>query len=122
MAATNDRKTTRRVGQVRLQQPFELQQWLVVEGDVVQLLGLDSCLGKGVLDGVGWKARIVLLASEPLFLRCGDDPPIDNQSGRRVMIEGGDTQYCGHRGNLSGYMAIRGSRKNKLPVWGDGGS
>ena len=44
-----------------------------------------------LLDGAGREAGIVLPACEPFFLGSGDDAPIDNQSGGRVVVEGGDT-------------------------------
>src|SRR5690606_38067052 len=74
----------RRVLEIRFEKAFELQQRLVVETDVVQLLRREPRFLEAVVDGVGGKTRVVLLPREPLLLRRGGDPAVDDQRGGRV--------------------------------------
>ena len=60
-------KAARRVGQVGLEQPLELQQRLVVEPDVVEVRRVDARLGETVDNGVGRKPCVVLRPGETLF-------------------------------------------------------
>ncbi len=80
-------KPLRRVGQVGLQQPFELQQWLVIKSDPIEITGIDTSLGQAEIDRLLWKAVIVLDAAESLFLSGRDDSAIKDERGRRVVIE-----------------------------------
>src|SRR6266480_8050822 len=57
------------VGKVRLEQPFELEEWLIVENDAVKLFRADPGFFYTVPDRVLRKTRIVFDACEPLFLR-----------------------------------------------------
>ena len=86
-------EAARRVGEVGLEQAFELQERLVVEGDVVDVGELDARRIEAVLHGVLGKARIVLLAGEALLLRRTDQMPILDQRRGAVVIEGGDPQH-----------------------------
>ena len=86
----------RGVGQVGLQQPLELGQRLVVEGDVVEVVGGEPGLAQAVGDRPGRESRVVLLPGEPLLLGGGDDPAVDDQGGGAVVVECGDTQDRGH--------------------------
>ena len=40
-----------------------------------------------------WKARIMLLACEPLFLRSRDNIAIDDKSGGAVVVECRNAKY-----------------------------
>jgi hypothetical protein len=42
----------RRIRQIRLEQPIELDQRLLVEGDVVEVRELDACLAQAIFDRV----------------------------------------------------------------------
>src|SRR5262245_52810185 len=57
-------ESTRRIGKIRLQQPLELGQWLLIERDVRQLVRLDSSLVKAVGDRTSREALVVLDTSE----------------------------------------------------------
>ena len=94
-------KSSRRVGQVGLENSLELQEGLVVETDVVELVRLQPCLLQAVADGVDRKAVVVLDAREALLLGGGHDLAIDDQSGSRVVVEGRDTEDGGHRESFS---------------------
>src|SRR4051794_5167957 len=66
-------KTSRRKGQVGLQQPLELHQRLIVEGHVIDALKGDARLSEAVSHRLMREAMIVLAAAEALLLRGGDD-------------------------------------------------
>ena len=51
------RKPARRVRQIRFEQALELRERLVVEGDVIELLGRQARLVEAVIDRVGGKSR-----------------------------------------------------------------
>src|SRR5262249_26664905 len=85
-----------RIRQVRLDQSLELGERFVIEGNVVKLIHLQLGLFETVRNRARRKPRIMLLAREPLFLRCGDDLPIDDKPRSTVMIEGRDSQYRRH--------------------------
>src|SRR6185503_14504901 len=70
----------------------ELQERLVVEGDVIDVGEPDAALRQAVADGILRKARVVLLAREALLLRGGDDAAVLQQSGGAVVIVGRDPQ------------------------------
>ena len=59
---------------------------------MVHLVEADPALVEAVLDGLPGEAGIVLLAGETLLLGGGHDPPVVDQSGRAVVIEGGDPE------------------------------
>jgi len=79
-------EAARRAGDIRGQQPLELDERLLVEGDVIQLCGGDARFAQAVLDSPCRKRRIVLLAGEPFFLRGGDDPSVLDEDRRRIMV------------------------------------
>jgi len=85
-------ESTRRVRDVGLQQPLELQERLVVERHVVDLLGGDARLAQAVFDRMRRESMVVLLACEAFLLRRGDDHAVANQRGGAIVIEGGDPQ------------------------------
>src|SRR4029450_5309473 len=86
-------EAARCVGEIGLEQALELQERLVVEGDVVDVLKLDVGLVEAVLHGVLREARIVLLAREALLLRGADEMAVLDQRGGAVMIE---SRYAEH--------------------------
>ena len=86
----------RGVGEVRLEDPLELQQGFVVEGDVVEIAGRQSRLGEAVVDRVRREAVVVLLSAEAFLLRSGNDLPVDEQRRRGVVIERRDAKDRGH--------------------------
>ena len=78
---------TGRVGEVGLKQPLELQERLVVEPDVVEVSGAEPSLVQAVVDGLDGKPGVVLGAREPLLLRRGHNATVDQDRGRRVVVE-----------------------------------
>ncbi len=96
MAVGERAKAARRVGEIRLDQPIELQQRLVVEADVVDVGGRQPCRAQAVVDRLHGKPFIVFLAGEALFLRRGDHIAVDEQRGRGVVIERGNSEDGGH--------------------------
>ena len=89
-------EAARRVGQVGLEQPLELQERLVVEPHVVEVRRIDARLGETAGDGVGREPGVVLRAGEAFLLRRRDDTAIDEECRRRVVIKRGDAQDGGH--------------------------
>src|SRR5215831_4207460 len=57
----------RRERDVGFEEPLELEEWLIVEGDLVDLIEPDPRFGETVVQGLVRKTRVVLLAAEPLF-------------------------------------------------------
>ncbi len=86
------REPARRERQIRLEQPLELQERLVVEGDVIELCRLDAGDLQAGLDRVLRKRRVVLLAREALLLGRGDDFAIDDQRRRGIVVVGRDAE------------------------------
>ena len=84
-------KTSRRIGQVGLQQALELDQWLVVEHHFIDIRQGDATLGQAAVDGAFRKTGIVLLAGEAFFLRGGDNDTVTHQGGGTVMVVRGET-------------------------------
>src|SRR4029450_7391324 len=66
--------------QVRLEQPLELSKWLFVEDDVVDVGDRFPRFLQAILHRVRWKARVVFLSREPLFLRGRNDLAIDHEA------------------------------------------
>src|SRR5688572_8375913 len=66
-------KSSRREREIRLQQPLELQQRLVVETDEVELFRLKAGLSQAKVDGVFWETIVVLLTSKTLLLGRRDN-------------------------------------------------
>jgi hypothetical protein len=76
----------RRVGDIGLEQAIELEQRLVVEGDVVEIILADAPFAEAVGDRVLREPVVVLLAREALFLGGGDDPTVLHQAGGAVVV------------------------------------
>ena len=77
---------------VGLQQPLEFEERLVVEHDVIELVGRNAGFCKAIGDGVVRKRGVMLSAGKTLLLRGGDDPAVIDQRCRAVMIECGNTE------------------------------
>jgi hypothetical protein len=45
-----------------------------------------------VFDGMDRKAGVVLYAGKPFFLGCGEDLAVPDETGRTVVIKGGNAQ------------------------------
>ena len=82
----------RREGHVGFKQALELEEGLVVEGDVVDVLEFEAGFGQTIGDCVRGKALVVLSAREALLLRGRDDPAVDDEGGGAVVIEGGEPE------------------------------
>ena len=108
-------KPLRRVGEVGLEQALELQERLVVEADVVQLLGGHARLAQAVGDGLGGEVVVVLLAGEALFLRRGDDRAVDQQGRGGVVVERRDPQNRRHRLSSSPTRCASAGSRGALP-------
>ena len=88
--------------QVGLQQALELDQGLVVEGDVAEIAESDPALAQAVAHRVDRESRIVLLPGEALFLGGGDDLAVAHEACCAVMVEGGDAEDIRRHGRLTG--------------------
>jgi hypothetical protein len=78
--------------QVGEQNALELEQRLVVEADVVHLVDGDAGVLETVLDRVEGKILVVADARETLLLRGGDDLPVLEQAGGRVVVVARDAE------------------------------
>src|SRR5688572_33467824 len=81
-----------REGVIRLEQPLEFQEWLVVEGDRAQLVERDPRLLEHEAAGMNRKRRIVPASREALLLRRRDDPAVDEQRRGAIAVVGGDAE------------------------------
>ena len=79
-------EATRRKSQVGFQQPVELQERLVVEGDEVQLARLQTADGQTSPDSLQRKGRIVLDAGKTFFLGSGDDTAVNHQGRGSIVV------------------------------------
>jgi hypothetical protein len=87
----------RRDAEILLEEPLELEQRLVVEGDVVELLEREAPLGETVGDGAGRKTGVVTLAREALLLRRRDDLAVPHQAGGRIVVVRRDAENRRHQ-------------------------
>src|SRR5690606_11446509 len=85
--------------EVRLQQPLEGEERLVVERDGVEVGGRDPAFAETVRDGVRRERRVVLEAGEALLLRRRHDPPVADEAGRGVVVETGEAEDGHGRGS-----------------------
>ena len=89
----NDAEAARREGEVGLEEPLELEERLVVEGDGVERRRRSSpASGRQYATACAREAGVVLLAREALLLRGGDDLAVDDEAGGRVVVEGRDAE------------------------------
>ncbi len=72
--------------------PLELQHWLLVEDDRIELIGLEPAAFEAPLDRRQWKAGVVLSPREPLLLDGTDGHSVDQQGGCGVVIVGRDSE------------------------------
>ncbi len=75
-------------GQVALEHPGELQNWLVVENHSGELRWADAAVAETIVDRVAGKPLVVLAPREAFLLRRGQDPPVADQTGRGVVVVG----------------------------------
>ena len=88
-----------RDGQIRFQQPRELQNGLVVKHHRVQLRSGQRGVLKAELNGQLREVGIVFLAREP-FLLCGaEDFTVAHQGRRGIVIVGRDAENVARRGH-----------------------
>ena len=92
IAMRNEREAPRREREIGLEQPLELQERLVVEGDEVDVAPRDAGLRAGNSAARSRESRVVLLAGEALFLRGGDDLAVAHERGGAVVIERRDPE------------------------------
>ena len=77
----------RRECHVGFEEPFELEERLVVEGNPVNVVECDAGFIETPSDGVGGIARVVFLAREAFLLRRGHDAPVLHQGRGAVVVE-----------------------------------
>ena len=91
----------RDIAQPRLEQPIELDERTLVEGDHIEVAGPQTRLSQAECSSVARKARVVLAPGESLFLRRRDDLAIAHQCGGRIVIEGRDPENRRHSAKLT---------------------
>ena len=96
MAVTERPKANGGKGQVGFQQPLEFQKRLVVEADVIELLGPQPGLFQAVIDGLLRKVVVVFVAGEAFLLRGGNDLAVDHQRRGRVVVKSRDAENGNH--------------------------
>ena len=83
-------EAARRIGQVGFHQPVELQERLVVEHDVIQLLGGQSGFLQAVVHRVLREVVVVLDAGEAFLLGRRHDLAVFHHSSGAVVVKSGD--------------------------------
>src|SRR5438552_2801178 len=86
---TKGAKARGRKREIGLQQTLELEEWLVVERDIVDFTQSDAALAQAILERVMWEVCIVFLSCEAFFLGGSGDLPVDDECRRAVMVERG---------------------------------
>jgi hypothetical protein len=76
--------------EVGLEDPMELQDRLVVEGHRIRRAA--PRLGQAVADGIDREVLVVLHAGEALLLRGGDELPLVDDAGGRVVVVTADPE------------------------------
>src|SRR5205085_2867606 len=95
-------QAARRIINVSLKQSLKLQERLIVEGDVSHVFAFNAARLQAILDGIGGKAMIMLLARETLLLRRRHDLAVAHQTRRRVVVIGRDAEnVCGTHQRLN---------------------
>lgn len=79
-------------GKICFKYSFELYEGFVIKGDKGKIVNPDTCLFKAVIYSLMGEVSVVLLPCKPLLLGSGNNFPIFDKAGCRVMIEGGDTK------------------------------
>ena len=74
------------------QETLELQEWLVIKHDVVNLIETDTFLGEAIVHRMRRKAGVVLFAAEALLLRGGNNLAIADQSSSAVVVKSGNAE------------------------------
>ena len=85
-------ESARRIGKVRLEQSVKLKKRLVIEADVVHVLGEKVGLLKAILNSLVGESPIMFASGKPFFLRSGDDLAIDHKGRSRIMVKGGNAK------------------------------
>ena len=77
----------RSIRQVRFQQSFKLPERLVIKRHIIDLFRRYVRLSQTKIHGLLRKSFVVFFPSKPFLLRSGDQLPINNQSGGRIVIK-----------------------------------
>src|SRR5579871_1267283 len=101
-----------RIGEIRFEQPLELQERLVVKNNKIDIAERAAGLYQAILGRVRWKSGIVLLAREALLLRGRDNFAIAHQRRGAVVIKSGDSQN----------LHVSGGLEQRVNEWCDGGT
>src|SRR6185369_10218873 len=80
------------VGQIRMENSVELYERLFVKRHVVNILDSDISLPQTIRHGLCRKICIMLLAREPLLLRCRHNHPVSHQAGCAIVVKGRDSE------------------------------
>src|SRR5262245_10736421 len=111
------REPRRRIAHIGLHQSLEFRQRLLIEGDVVKLLGTVARLSQAVLHRLPRKARVALLPAEPLLLDGCDDLAVTNQRSGRIMVESTDAQNRRHSDDLTRFLDVATIDPYASAVW-----
>jgi hypothetical protein len=80
--------SVRRKPDIGLQQPLELEERFLVEHHIVDLFERNCRFSQAIGDRVPRKARVLLLACEPLLLGRRYNAAIDQERGGAIVVEG----------------------------------
>src|SRR5262249_8825255 len=86
----------RGLGHEDFQNTLEFGQRLFVKRDIVKIAGAQPRLSKAVPTRLEWKASVVLLTTESLLLRHGNNLTVNDQRGGAIVIESRDAENRGH--------------------------
>src|SRR5262249_32716608 len=85
-------EAARRERNIGFHQPFEFQERLVVEHDVIELVEFRAGFLETIGDGVVWKRWLVFLAGEAFLLYRGHNAAVLYQRGCAIVVKGRDAK------------------------------
>src|SRR5260370_1618886 len=73
--------------EVGIEEPLKLEEWLLVEHNIVHVVELDSAFCKAVANRMYGKAGVLLLASEAFLLRCRSYASLEERRRGAIVLE-----------------------------------
>ncbi len=80
-------ETKRGISDVGFEEPFEFQQRLLIEDNIIKLFGSDVPGLEAILNGVYRELVIVLFSCESFLLGSGDDFTVAHKRSSAVMVK-----------------------------------
>jgi len=75
-----------------VQDPVELEKWLLVKCDQVQISNTDAALAQAISGRLGWKSGVMFFARKPLLLGRRHNLAVPDQAGGAIVVKGREAQ------------------------------